>query len=127
MPKPVDTTNPPTTEPSNSPKSLNSIERSMLEHEVTEVLRCIYDPEIPVNIYDLGLIYNVDVDEQANVHILMTLTSPACPVAGTLPGEVEEKVMMVPAVNRAKVEITWDPPFTIERMSEEVRLMLGLL
>ena len=87
----------------------------------------MYDPEIPVNIYDLGLIYDVQIDDSKNVHILMTLTSPACPVAGSLPGEVEMAVRETPGVGKVSVELTWDPPFTIERMSDEVRLMLGLM
>lgn len=120
MPKPIDMT------PS-EPKTLNTIERSMLENEVTEALRSIYDPEIPVNIYDLGLIYNVSADEKGFVHVLMTLTSPACPVAESLPLEVEEKVKFVPGVNDARVELTWDPPFTLDMVSDEVKLMLGLL
>lgn len=115
MPEPVDMSKPP----------LNSIEKTLLEGEIEEALRTVYDPEIPVNIYDLGLIYGVDVKDDRSTHILMTLTSPACPVAGTLPGEVESVVRSVPGIGNVTVELTWDPPFTIERMSEDVRLMLG--
>jgi FeS assembly SUF system protein len=105
---------------------LTSIEKSLFEGEVVEALRGVYDPELPVNIYDLGLIYDIQVDDGKNVHILMTLTSPACPVAGSLPGEVEMAAQSVPGIGKVSVELTWDPPFTVEMMSEEVRLMLGL-
>lgn len=108
------------------PEPLNAIQRSLFVNEVAEQIRNVYDPEIPVNVYDLGLIYDIQVDEYRNVHILMTLTSPACPVAGILPGEVEMEAKMTPGVGKVTVELTWDPPFTIERMSDEVRLMLGI-
>ncbi|HZH97893.1 MAG TPA: SUF system Fe-S cluster assembly protein [Fimbriimonadaceae bacterium] len=108
-------------------KTLNPIEKSLVKNEIIEALREVYDPEIPVNIYDLGLIYEIELDDEGNAHVLMTLTSPACPVAETLPGEVEVAVESVSGVNRARVELTWDPPFTIERMSEDIRLMLGLM
>lgn len=120
MPKPIDMSSP-------NPKVLNTIERSMLENEVIEALRSIYDPEIPVNIYDLGLIYNVSADENGFVTVTMTLTSPACPVAESLPIEVQEKIKFVPGVTDAKVDLTWDPPFTLDMVSDEVKLMLGLL
>lgn len=123
MPKPVETIQ---ETPEAEPKTLSSIEKSLLESEVVEAIREVYDPEIPVNVYDLGLIYGITIDDGKNVHILMTLTSPACPVAGILPEEVETAVRAVPGVSRATVELTWDPPFGIERMSEDVRLMLGL-
>jgi FeS assembly SUF system protein len=98
-----------------------------IEERVVEALRTIYDPEIPVDIYELGLIYNVDVDEELkSVHISMTLTSPSCPVAGTLPGEVETKVKAVEGVDDAFVELVWDPPWTMEKLSEAARLQLGL-
>ncbi len=107
-------------------RPLNSIERSILESEVIEGIRTVYDPEIPVNVYDLGLIYDVQVSEEAKVHIKMTLTSPACPVAGILPGEVENAAY-VRGVKEATVELVWDPPFTIDRIPEHIRLDLGLL
>ena len=110
----------------NTKPSLNNIQRSILEGEVIEALRTIYDPELPVNIYDLGLIYDVIVQEDASVDINMTLTSPACPVAGTLPGEVEQKVSEIPGVSTARVEIVWDPPFSIDRIPEHIRFELGL-
>jgi len=108
-------------------KTLNPIEKSLLENEVIEALKGIYDPEIPVNIYDLGLIYGIAVSDDAQVHVTMTLTSPMCPVAETLPGEVEVTVANVPGVERADVELTWEPPFTLEMVSEDVKLMLGLI
>lgn len=96
-----------------------------LRDQVIEVLRGIYDPEIPVNIYEIGLIYEVNVDDDANAHVLMTLTSPMCPVAESLPPEVEEKVAAVDGVASAKVEVTWDPPWDPEMMSEAAQLELG--
>jgi len=96
-----------------------------VEAEVIEALRLVYDPEIPVNIYELGLIYDIDVDAQGFVDIEMTLTSPACPVAGTLPGEVEAKVRQVEGVSNVHVELVWEPPWSMDRMSEEAKLELG--
>jgi FeS assembly SUF system protein len=97
-----------------------------LREKVIEVLRTIYDPEIPVNIYEVGLVYEVNVDDGGAVHILMTLTSPMCPVAESLPPEVEEKVAAIDGVAGATVEITWDPPWDPEMMSEAARLELGI-
>ena len=97
-----------------------------LKTKVTEVLHTCYDPEIPVDIYELGLIYEVAVDSERNVTIHMTLTSPACPVAGTLPLDVESKVSALDVVKSAKVELVWDPPWSPERMSEAARLELNL-
>lgn len=110
-----------------APRKLTTIERAVLEGDIIEVIRTIYDPEIPVNIYDLGLIYDVRIDDEKNVVIVMTLTSPACPVAESLPGDVQRIVQSVPTLGRVDVELTWDPPFTIDRMSEDVKLMLGLI
>ena len=107
-------------------RELSTIEKSLLEHEVIEAIQTVYDPEIPVNVYDLGLIYGVEIDDHARVHVSMTLTSPACPVAGTLPLEVENAVRAVHGVREACVELVWDPPFSIERMPEHIRLQLGL-
>jgi FeS assembly SUF system protein len=101
-------------------------EREQLEDRIIAVLRSVYDPEIPIDIYELGLIYDVDVEDDGDVLIKMTLTSPGCPVAGTLPGEVEDKVASVQGVRGAKVELTWDPPWTMEMMSESARLELGM-
>ena len=93
-----------------------------VKNKIIEVLRTIYDPEIPVNIYEIGLIYEVTVDDDGNAHVLMTLTSPMCPVAESLPPEVEEKVAAVDGVASAKVEVTWDPPWDPEMMSEAAKL-----
>ena len=97
-----------------------------LEERVVDVLKTCFDPEIPVNIYDLGLIYEVKVIEGNDVYVKMTLTSPACPVAETLPPDVEQKIKDIPDVNNAKVEITFDPPWDKEMMSEEAKLELGM-
>ena len=94
---------------------------------IIEALRGVFDPEIPVNIYDLGLIYDLDVDASNNVRIRMTLTAPACPVAEIMPEQVRTAVAGVSGVNEVQVELVWDPPWTQQRMSEEARLELGLL
>jgi FeS assembly SUF system protein len=99
---------------------------STLRDDVVEVLKTVYDPEIPVNIYEMGLVYEITVDDDANVHILMTLTSPMCPVAESLPPEVEEKVSAIDGVANATVEVTWDPPWDPEMMSEAAKLELGM-
>lgn len=98
-----------------------------LGDKIVRVLKTIYDPEIPVDIYELGLIYDVFVSEENDAKILMTLTSPNCPVAETLPVEVEEKVKTLKEINDCEVEITFDPTWTQEMMSEEAKLELGLL
>ncbi len=98
-----------------------------IEEAVVDALRTVFDPEIPVNIYELGLIYNVACDDSGHVDITMTLTSPACPVAGTLPGEVEAKAESVAGVESAKVEVVWDPVWNPSMMSEAARLELGML
>ncbi|HEV7515708.1 MAG TPA: SUF system Fe-S cluster assembly protein [Thermoanaerobaculia bacterium] len=97
-----------------------------LENGVVEVLKTVFDPEIPVNIYELGLVYDVDVQETGEVKIKMTLTSPACPVAGSLPGEVQAKVEQVPGVTRAEIELVWEPAWNPSLMSEAARLQLGM-
>jgi FeS assembly SUF system protein len=97
-----------------------------LRDQVIEILKEVYDPEIPVNIYEMGLVYEVKVDDEANVHILMTLTSPMCPVAESLPPEVEEKVAAIDGVATASVEVTWDPPWDPDMMSEAAKLELGM-
>ena len=104
-----------------------TVDTQELGEKIVRILKTIYDPEIPVDIYELGLIYDVLVNEDNEVKILMTLTSPNCPVAETLPGEVEEKVKSLDAIKDAEVEITFDPPWTQELMSEEAKLELGLL
>jgi len=97
-----------------------------LKDQVVAAMRKVYDPEMPVNIYELGLIYGVEVSDEGNVAIQMTLTAPNCPVAGTLPGEVEKAVRAVPGVHDVKLELTFDPPWTKARMSEAAKLELGL-
>ncbi len=97
-----------------------------LEARVIEMLRTCYDPEIPVDIYELGLVYDIAVEPEGKVAIRMTLTSPMCPVAGSLPPEVESKVRSIPGVTSAKVEVVWDPPWTPEKMSEAARLQLNM-
>lgn len=103
------------------------IDDNSLGDKIVRVLKTIYDPEIPVDIYELGLIYDVFVNEDSDVKILMTLTTPNCPVAETLPMEVEEKIKSIDEVNSAEVEITFDPPWSQELMSEEAKLELGML
>ena len=98
-----------------------------LGDRVIEVLRTVYDPEIPVNIFELGLIYKIDVDDRNEVHIEMTLTSPMCPVAETLPDEVKSKVEAVDGVTGAAVNVVWDPPWNPSMMSEEAQLELGII
>ncbi len=98
-----------------------------LGEKIVKMIKTIFDPEIPVDIYELGLIYDVFVNEDFDVKILMTLTTPNCPVAETLPVEVEEKVMSINEVKSAKVELTFDPPWSKDLMSEEAKLELGML
>ena len=107
--------------------SESTLDTQKKKKKVVTVLKTIYDPEIPVDIYELGLIYDVFVNEDRDVKILMTLTTPNCPVAETLPVEVEEKVKSLNEVNEAEVEITFDPPWTQDLMSEEAKLELGFL
>jgi FeS assembly SUF system protein len=97
-----------------------------LQEQVVAAIRTCFDPEIPVNVYDLGLIYDLRVDPAGAVRIKMTLTSPACPVAGALPRDVEARVAAVPGVTSTKVELVWEPPWDKSRMSEEAQLELGL-
>lgn len=104
----------------------DGIGKKLLEAKVIEVLHQIYDPEIPVSIYELGLIYAIDVRDDNSVKVQMTLTAPACPVAGSLPGEVERKIESLPEVKSAEVELVWDPPWSRDRMSEAAQLQLGL-
>jgi FeS assembly SUF system protein len=101
-------------------------EAIQLQDKIVEVLRTCYDPEIPVNIYDLGLIYEVRVERSGEVYVRMTLTAPTCPVAGTLPPEVETKVKELHGVTGARVEVVWDPPWDMAKMSEAAKLQLGI-
>lgn len=98
-----------------------------LEQDIIHQLKTVFDPEIPVDIYELGLVYEIKIDEEANVYIKMTLTSPGCPVAGSLPGEVKERVKSLKDVNDVYVELVWDPPWDKDMMSEEAKLELGFL
>jgi FeS assembly SUF system protein len=98
----------------------------MLKDQVIAALKKVYDPEMPVNIYELGLIYGIDVDEAGAVVIRMTLTAPNCPVAGSLPAEVERAVRAAPGVTSAKIELTFEPPWSKDRMSEAAKLALGI-
>lgn len=105
---------------------LSVSEAIQLQDKIVDVLRTCYDPEIPVNIYDLGLIYEVKAERSGNVYIRMTLTAPTCPVAGTLPPEVEYKIKDLPGVVNAKVDVVWDPPWDMTKMSEAAKLQLGI-
>lgn len=107
--------------------SATTEERKKLEDRIIDVLRTVYDPEIPVDIYELGLIYEVKVDEELNAKVLMTLTSPSCPVAESMPQEVEEKVRAVPGIISGKVDLTFDPPWDKDMMSEAALLELGFM
>ena len=98
-----------------------------LESDIIAVLQTVYDPEIPVSIYDLGLIYDINIKQNNNVDILMTLTTPHCPVAEILPKQIEDAVKKIEEVGRVKVEITWEPPWTQEMMTEAAKLELGLM
>jgi FeS assembly SUF system protein len=109
----------------------NDATQSMPEEQLREnlisALRTIYDPEIPVNIYDLGLIYLIDIESNGKVYIEMTLTAPACPVAGTFPATVEDRLSEVPGVSEVRVELVWEPAWSMDMLSDETRLELGLL
>jgi len=105
---------------------VEKIDVEELKEDVIEMLKTIFDPEIPVNIYELGLIYDVKISESGNVAIDMTLTAPGCPVAQTFPGEVESKVEMISDVKKAHVEIVWEPTWTKDMMSQAAQLQLGM-
>jgi FeS assembly SUF system protein len=107
-------------------KSMSTVEQSLIRDQAIEAIRTCYDPEIPVNIYDLGLIYEVKVAADGGVLVLMTLTSPHCPAAQSLPRDVEQKVKAVPGVTAVQVTVTWDPPWNPTMMTEAARLTLGM-
>lgn len=107
------------------PAESTETDMETIRERIVDTMKSVYDPEIPVNIYDLGMVYEIDVQPDGTAKVTMTLTSPACPVAGTLPGEVEEKLNGVRGVRSGKVELVWDPPWTPERMSESAKLELG--
>jgi FeS assembly SUF system protein len=109
-----------------APATSGPVDVGDLQDKIMEVLKGCYDPEIPVNIVELGLIYDLQVQETGAVVLKMTLTSPACPAAGSLPPEIETKVKATPGVTTAKVDVVWEPPWTPERMSEAAKLQLGM-
>lgn len=113
-------------EPRQQDETEASAEPKGLRERVVDALKMVYDPEIPVNIYELGLIYDIEISSEGVVGINMTLTSPACPVAGSLPGEVQTRVESVEGVETVAVELVWEPPWSMDRMSEEARLHLGM-
>lgn len=106
---------------------MSEINKQELEEKVINVLKTCYDPEIPVDIFELGLIYEIRIDNEANVNIKMTLTSPMCPVAGSLPPEVKEKIKTIPDINDVNIEIVWNPPWSMEMMSETAKVELGFM
>jgi FeS assembly SUF system protein len=108
------------------PSSMSKGEAAALTDSIVAALKTVYDPEIPADIYELGLIYNVDIDEERNVAIEMTLTAPGCPVAGEMPGWVENAVGAVPGIKSVKVTIVFDPPWDQSRMSDEARVALDM-
>ena len=125
-PTPIDATaNDPAT-PAAVTTPLDAAEKKMLEEKVVALLKEVYDPEIPVNIYDLGMIYDIAIQDDATARVQMTLTSPMCPVAGSLPGEVETKVRSIPGLAGATVELTWEPPWDKEMISEAGKLVLNI-
>lgn len=103
------------------------IDKGYLEQKIISVLETVFDPEIPVNIYELGLVYNIKLDEEGNVDIMMTLTSPACPVAESLPGEVRQKVKDIEDIKEVNINLVWEPPWNKDMMSDEAKLNLGFL
>jgi FeS assembly SUF system protein len=111
--------------PTTAAETPNTPSRDQIETDVVAQLKTVYDPEIPVDIYELGLVYAIEVDDEGHVELRMTLTSPMCPVAGTLPPEVEAKVAQVPGVKSSRVELVWEPPWNPSMMSEAARLELG--
>jgi FeS assembly SUF system protein len=106
---------------------MSELNKQELEEKIIATLKTCYDPEIPVDIFELGLIYEIKIDNDANVNIKMTLTSPACPVAGSLPPEVESKIKTIPEVNDVKIELVWNPPWDREMMSEVAKVELGFM
>ena len=106
---------------------MESLNETIIEAQVLEALRTCFDPEIPVNIYDLGLIYEIKVSPEGAVDVQMTLTSPHCPAVQSLPAEVEDKIRAVPGVTQAKIDLVWDPPWDQDKMSEAARLQLGMM
>ena len=106
---------------------MNPVEKQILELKVIDALQTSYDPEIPVNIYELGLVYGIEISDSGDVRIVMTLTAPSCPVAASLPLQIESKVSAIEGVKSAQVELVWDPPWNPEKMSESAKLQLGMI
>lgn len=115
------------TEPQLQAVAPEAVTAAVLRERVVDALRTIFDPEIPVNIYDLGLVYDIKVDDSGKVEVQMTLTAPGCPVAQTFPGTVESTLYCVPGVAEVRVELVWDPPWCQDKMSEAAKLQLGML
>ena len=105
---------------------METVNKQELEEKIIQTLKTCYDPEIPVDIFELGLIYEISIDDNADVNVKMTLTSPACPVAGSLPPEVEAKLRAMPEVNNVKIELVWNPPWDRDMMSEVAKVELGM-
>jgi|TARA_B110000263_G_scaffold249416_1_gene266952 FeS assembly SUF system protein len=105
----------------------NKNEELQLKEEIIRAIKTVHDPEIPVDVYELGLIYDIQILPINNVHILITLTSPACPAAESIPKDIKDKVEMIKEINDVEVEITFDPPYTTDLMSEEAKLELGFM
>ena len=109
------------------PAERKTIEYKLLEGKIIAALKTVYDPEIPVDIYELGLIYDIEIDDEKSVTVRMTLTAPGCPVAGSLPGDVERRIEAIPEVKSATVELVWEPTWSRDMMSEEALLSLGMM
>ena len=102
-------------------------EKAELNDKIIRAIKTVYDPEIPVDVYELGLIYEIDIKDNKDVHVLMTLTSPSCPAAESIPSDVKNRIEMIREINDVDVEITFDPPYTSDLMSEEAKLELGFM
>lgn len=122
----MDDLKPETQETQSSVTAVEATDPADVENGIVEAVKTIFDPEIPVNIYELGLIYDIDIQDGGAVQVKMTLTSPGCPVAGSLPGEVQSKIEGVPGVSSVNVELVWDPAWNPSMMSEAARLTLGM-
>ncbi len=116
----------PQSQPADQPQQISTLEKMIIKEQVTEQIRTVFDPEIPVNIFELGLVYDVTVNDRGLVDITMTLTSPACPAAQSIPVEVKQKSELVKGVTEANVNIVWEPRWDMSMMTEEARLTLGM-
>ncbi len=116
----------PQSKPVDQPQQISTLEKMIIKEQVTEQIRTVFDPEIPVNIFELGLVYDVTVNDRGLVDITMTLTSPACPAAQIIPVEVKQKSELVKGVTEANVNIVWEPRWDMSMMTEEARLTLGM-